>query len=216
MPIGTGGVMLLAKTLTVTGIGNCRPLAILDVILSPDWEGRYYCMSAGWADGEEMTSMRNESGAEYSIVFSAAEVYVRGFDHESPMSPYGTAACPGREWSTKSLIAQAFRRGAVLHRRGRRPCRDGLLVAVGHGRPVAPRDDRFPPRAVDPDGATGLFGLLTDRSPEAFQPFTEDCYDVPAGLAAVRHVHALRPLSRQLVSSLNPAVSLAGLAQDVS
>ncbi|MEU0033314.1 hypothetical protein [Streptomyces sp. NPDC006333] len=74
----------------------------------------------------------------------------------------------------------------------------------------------FPPRAVDPDGATGLFGLLTDRSPEAFQPFTEDCYDVPAGLAAVRHVHALRPLSRQLVSSLNPAVSLAGLAQDVS
>lgn len=66
MPIGTGGVMLLAKTLPVTGIGNCRPLAILDVILSPDWEGRYYCMSAGWADGEEMASMRNESGAECS------------------------------------------------------------------------------------------------------------------------------------------------------
>ncbi|GGV05405.1 hypothetical protein GCM10010502_70370 [Kitasatospora aureofaciens] len=32
--------------------------------------------------------MRNGSGDEYSIVFAPAGVYLRGFDHESPMSPY--------------------------------------------------------------------------------------------------------------------------------
>ncbi|QFZ72233.1 hypothetical protein GFH48_02255 [Streptomyces fagopyri] len=44
---------------------------------------RRYSMNAGWAEGEEMASTRNGSGDEYSIVFSAAGVYVRGFDHES-------------------------------------------------------------------------------------------------------------------------------------
>lgn len=39
---------------------RCRSLAMLDAILSPDWESRYYSFNAGWADGEEMASMRNE------------------------------------------------------------------------------------------------------------------------------------------------------------
>lgn len=54
----------------------CRSLAMLDAILCPDWEGRYYSFKAGWAAGEEMASMRNGSGDEYSIVFSAAGAYV--------------------------------------------------------------------------------------------------------------------------------------------
>jgi hypothetical protein len=69
---------------------------------------------------------------------------------------------------------------------------------------------------VDPDGATGLFELLVDRSPEAFQRFAEDYYEVPVDLEAVSQVYALRPLSPELVSLLNPEVSLTGLAQDIS
>jgi hypothetical protein len=72
----------------------CRSLAMLDAILSPDRESRYYSFNAGWADGEEMASMRNGSGDEYSIVFSAVGAYVRGFDHESPMSPFGNDGEP--------------------------------------------------------------------------------------------------------------------------
>lgn len=32
--------------------------------------------------------MRDGCGNDYSIVFSPAGAYARGFDHESPMSPY--------------------------------------------------------------------------------------------------------------------------------
>lgn len=32
--------------------------------------------------------MSNGSGDEFDIVFSPAGAYIRGFDHESPMSPY--------------------------------------------------------------------------------------------------------------------------------
>lgn len=41
--------------------------------------------------------MRNGSGDEYAIVFSAAGAYIRGFDHEAVMSPYAVTACLWRE-----------------------------------------------------------------------------------------------------------------------
>ncbi|MFF4508836.1 hypothetical protein [Streptomyces sp. NPDC001401] len=41
-------------------------------------------------------------------------------------------------------------------------------------------------------------------------------HEVAVDLEAVRQVYALRPLSQELVSLLNPEVSLTDLAQDIS
>jgi hypothetical protein len=49
-----------------------QALAVLDAIMSPEWEWRYYSVGSRWAPGEEMASMRNGSGDAYSIVFSVA------------------------------------------------------------------------------------------------------------------------------------------------
>lgn len=68
--------------------GLCRSMAMLEAVLNPNGE-RYYSFSASWSETEEIASMRNGSGDEFDIVFSPAGAYVRGFDHESPMSPYG-------------------------------------------------------------------------------------------------------------------------------
>ncbi|MER5557094.1 hypothetical protein ABT071_00570 [Streptomyces sp. NPDC002506] len=57
---------------------------------------------------------------------------------------------------------------------------------------------------------------MVDRSLEAFRRFAEDCYEVPVDLEAVRDVYALRPLSQELVSSLNSEVTLADLAEDLA
>jgi hypothetical protein len=195
----------------------CRSLAMLDAILSPDWEGRYYSLNAGWADGQEMASMRNGSGDEYSIVFSAAGAYVRGFGHESPMSPYGN---DGEPWpGVIDEVPELFK-----------PFVEEPAFTDEDGVPVVTAclwrgatDDRwhhgtidFPEGAVDPDGATRLFELLVDRSPEAFQRFAEDYYEVSVDLGMVGHVYALRPLTQEAVSLLNPEISLRDLAQDIS
>lgn len=195
----------------------CRSLAMLDAILSPDWEDRYYSFNAGWADGEEMASMRNGSGSEYSIVFSAAGAYVRGFDHEAPMSPYGNG---GEPWpGVIDGVPEVFR---PFVEEPAFTDEDGVRVVTACLWRAA-TDDRwqhgvidFPAGHSDPDGAAGLFELLVDRSPEAFQRFAEDYHEVPVDLEAVRDVYALRPLSRRLVSSLNSEVTLADLAEDIA
>ncbi|MGW4895655.1 hypothetical protein ACWEQL_25835 [Kitasatospora sp. NPDC004240] len=35
---------------------RCRALAVLDAVLSPDWEGRYHTFDSRWGEGEEMAS----------------------------------------------------------------------------------------------------------------------------------------------------------------
>lgn len=190
---------------------------MLDAVLSPDWEYRYHSFDTDWADGEEMASMRDGSGNEYSIAFSAAGAYIRCFDHESPMSPYGN---DGEPWpGVIDDVPELFRR--FVEEPAFTDEDDVPVVTACMWR--GPTDDRwhhgvidFPAGNLDPDGAAGLCELLVDRSPEAFRSFAEDYYEVPVDLEAVRHVYALRPLSQKLVSSLNPEVTLADLAADIA
>ncbi|MGW3243875.1 hypothetical protein [Streptomyces sp. NPDC001070] len=197
---------------------HCRALAMLDAILSPEWEFRHHSFDAAWDEGEEMASMRNGSGDEYAIVFCAAGAYVRGFDHESPVSPYGSGddePWPGVVDEVPEAFLPYVGEPAFCDENGVpvvTAClwRDAGDDAWRHGKVDLPPDRR------DADGATYLFRLLTDRSPEAFRSFAEDYYEVPVDLDAVRHVYALRPLTPELVSALNAEVSLEDLAEDIA
>ncbi|MEU9477033.1 hypothetical protein [Streptomyces sp. NPDC048191] len=196
---------------------HCRSLAVLEAVLSPEWADRYHSFDDHWSERESMASMRNGSGDEYSIVFSPAGAYVRGFAHESPMSPYAEdGPWPG----VLDEVPEAFR-----------PCveepafsdEDGMPLVTacmwretGDGGWAAGTID-FPGEASgDPDGAGHLFQLLVDRSPEAFQRWAEDYYEVPVSLEAVRHVFSSRSLTEEVARALNPEIVLADLAEDIS
>jgi hypothetical protein len=230
-----------------------RALAMLDAILSPEWEFRYYSFDSDWSreDGVEMASMRNGEGDDYSIVFSAPGAYVRGFTHESPMSPYGDermAAWPGVldevpgafcRWVEEPTFSDVDGVPVVtaclwrLHEDGQNGSGEaGNGRARGCGRDVSGRNGSgrdvsgsggwrhgtidFPEGHADPDGSTALFGLLVDRTPEAYRRFAEDYYEVPVDLEAVRHVYNLRPLTKEVVGSLNPEITIADLAKDIA
>ncbi|GAA3901858.1 hypothetical protein GCM10023084_62930 [Streptomyces lacrimifluminis] len=59
-------------------------------------------------------------------------------------------------------------------------------------------------------------GRLVERTPEAFQRFAEDYYEVSVDLEAVRDLYAFRPLDQAHVSALNAEVALTDLAQDIA
>src|SRR5438874_2641179 len=66
-----------------------QSLAMLDAILMPEWQYRYYSFNSQWAPGEQMASMRDGSGDEWFCLFESAGAALKGFDHESAMSPWG-------------------------------------------------------------------------------------------------------------------------------
>ena len=197
---------------------HSRAMAMLDAILSPEWDSRYYSFDSAWSPTEEMASMRDGSGNEYSIVFSAAGAYARGFDHESPMSPYRVS--PLVSWpGLLDTVPEVFR-SCVEEPSFSDPDRAMRATVVfwreasdsgwRSGAVEIPAKDR-----MDADGAEWLFDVLADGRPEAYQQFAEEYYEVEVDLDAVRHVYALRPLSQGVVSALNPDVVLGDLAEDI-
>ncbi|HEX7303853.1 hypothetical protein [Lentzea sp.] len=196
----------------------CRALAVLDVVLDPGSADRYHLYDPEWGPGEEMASMRDGAGNEYSVVFTATGAYMRGFDHESPMSPYATddeEPWPGVLDSVPDVFRKCVEEPAFCDDFGTPSVtvclwREHDDSAWRHG------DIELPAGHHDPDGADWMFGLLTDGTPEAFREWAQGYYEQPVDLDAVRHVYRGQPLTAEVVKALNPATSLAAVADDLS
>ncbi|GGT69284.1 hypothetical protein [Streptomyces lateritius] len=203
-------------------LDHCRGLAMLDAVLSPEWDGRYYSFHSRWSGGGQLASMCNGQGDQYSLVFSAAGVYIRGFCHESLMSPYGPLA-DGSPWpGVLDSVPEVFR--AYVEEPAFTDEDGGPVVTACLWREPADTAWRtgtidFPEEGDDPedaDGAGYLFELLVDRSAEAYQEWAEYYHETSVDLDAVRHVLALRPLTAPVVTALNPGTDLAALADDIA
>jgi hypothetical protein len=195
-----------------------RSLAMLDAILMPNWEYRCHSFDAHWGPGRERASMRAGTGDEYAIVFSPVGALIRVFDHESPMSPWTRK--PSAPWPG---VLDAV--PAVFQARMQEPA----FVSEGTFQVTAclwrqTGDDRWhtgaidhPAGCADPDGSEWLLELLLDGSPEAYWRFAEHHDEPrPVDLAAVREVYALRPLTQELVTTLNRSLTLRHLARDIA
>jgi hypothetical protein len=190
-------------------------LAVLDAILSPEEESRYYSFTSSWSDGEELASMDNGSGDAWSIVFSPTGAFLRGFDHESLMSPAANddELWPGLVDTVPEVFSASLNEPAFSYE-GTLDATVCLWRQAGDDRWHAGSID-FPDRP-DPDGADGLFAVLVDSTGMAYQRFAEDYYDKAVDLDAVREVFALSPLTPTLVQRLNADRSTVGLLADLT
>ncbi|MEV0373432.1 hypothetical protein AB0I10_27075 [Streptomyces sp. NPDC050636] len=198
----------------------CRSLAMLDAILSPDHLFRCYSFDRRWGPSQEMASMNNGQGDDFSLVLVPAGACLRGFDHESPMSPYAgdgdrdgpwPGICDGipDELRTAGITEPAF-------------CdEDGLprVTACVWRTPDSPvwraGDIDFPTGHPDPDGSDRLFRLLVDPTPDAYHAFARVHHEALPDLSAVQHLYALRPLTSEVIAALNPEVTLDALHDDI-
>ena len=60
----------------------CKAISVLDAILSPEWEYRYYSYNKQWSADEEFCEMRDGSGDQMLILFRKEGVVINGFAHE--------------------------------------------------------------------------------------------------------------------------------------
>jgi hypothetical protein len=191
-----------------------RALAMLDAVLSPEPEYRIYSFDAQWSPTEEAALMKSGTGDSYSIVFSPDGVIAQGFDHESPISPWGRRTSepwPGLFIGVPDELAPALDEPAFTNDQGDRE------VTVCFWR--TPADDRWlcgPVQGVEKDGADWLFDLVANGRPEAYLTFAESYYEVALELDAVAHVYAQMPLTEEVVTALNPEVMLKDLKNDIT
>jgi hypothetical protein len=184
-----------------------KSLAMLDAILSPEWENRYYSCDSRWGGGDLMASMRDGSGDHWFALFSANGVVLHGLAHEAPMFRMNDP-WPGTFDALPPELA-SFVSEPAFDTRNSTFCIWRLAGAAGWERgPV-----RFP-AGDDPDGSAELLGILDGR-PETYRAFAEEYYDAVIPLAAVEAIYRHQPLTTALVHQLNPNASLEELRDAV-
>jgi len=190
-----------------------KAMAMLDAIICPEWLFRYYSFNSAWATEEQIGSMRNGSGDDLFAHFGTAGAWLKGFAHESPMTPYREnpkRVWPGLVEAVPAEFKDCLREPAfsvedvtfcIWRRYGDASWQLG---------PV-----EFPADHPDPDGSENLLSALDGR-PETYQEWATDYYERELSLAAVTHVYRHQPLTPEVVAQLNSQVSLAELVADVT
>lgn len=168
-----------------------------------------------------MASMRNGSGDEWFILFSAAGAAIKGFAHEMPMSPLGSersfvpavqrglALYPGMldgfpEDLVPFLAEPAFALNATTF----------IVWRLATASAWSIGEVAWPP-GHDPDGSENLLALL-DGNPESYAAWASDYFERPVTAKDAAHVLAHRPLDEALLARLGSERSLAELAEDLA
>jgi hypothetical protein len=185
---------------------------MLDAVLSPEWDYRYYSFNSKWGPGEMMASMRNGSGDEYFILFNEHGAAMKGFDHESIMSPWSSD--DGRIWpgmydkvpaEFSSFINEpAFSMNdatfCIWRRYGDARWHSGI--------------EEFP-SGEDPDGSAWMLEML-GADPKQYKQFALDYYSSDLPLEALEQVYKLEPLTEVMVRALNGALSVRAIQADAA
>lgn len=188
-----------------------QSLAMLDAILSREWEYRYFSFNHRWSAGEQMGSMRDGQGGHYFALFNAAGCWLKGFDPRAPMSSavnnHSKAVAgmfDGVPAEFQACIAEpAFVANettfCIWRRYGEREWQRG---------PV-----RSPAGEEDQDGSVRLLRHL-DGQPQTYREWATEYYQRDVSLNAVRSIFAHSPLTPLLVTELNPETCISELIDD--
>jgi len=186
-----------------------KALAMLDAILSPDWEYRYYSYNSKWSSGEEMASMRNGSGDHWFALLTSDGVAIHGLAHEYPMYR------PNAPWPGifDSLPAE-FRENFFNE-----PAFDTANSTFCIWRRILDQDwscgiTEFP-LGDDPDGSLWLLSQL-DGDPRRYVRFAADYYETDVPLDAVTAIYMHQPITSDLLKLLNSSIDLSALVHDIA
>jgi hypothetical protein len=152
-------------------------------------------------------------------VFTPDGVFIKGFDHESPMAPGrdGAGLWPGLVDGLPDVFVEFLTEPAFLGFTG--------VLSATFCLWRQPFDSQWQTGPVtypgldgrgDPDGAHDLLDLLTDPTPQSYRDFARSYFEVETDPSALEHIYRLQPLTEQVVTQLNPAVRLADIADEIA
>jgi len=184
-----------------------KSIAMLDAIICPEWEYRYYSFNSKWGENKEMASMRNGSGDDWFILFERYGAAMKGFAHEFPVAKDSLFAARIQKVVPpifRSFLQEpAFKMGEVTFCLWRENNDSVWHVVTSEIGGVSPEND----------GSAELLGIF-DGVPTTYHSWAEDYYERPIPLSAVEAVYKHERLSEATIALLNPEISLSEIIPD--
>lgn len=185
----------------------CKSLAMLDAIIMPEWDLRYYSFNSKWSKGEKMASMQNGSGDNYFALFTKKGAILKGFVHDSIM---GEKLYPGVLDNVPQVFTENFLKEAGFSMESTSFCI--WRLATDSSWQVGNIDSKS---QSDPDGSEKLLSIFED-TPTRYKNWAEQYYEIVLPETEVLAVFEHQPLSDELIQAINPDNSLEDLEEDVT
>jgi hypothetical protein len=183
-------------------LGNrAMALAMLDAIICPEFQYRYFSFDAAWGDDEQMGAMRNGDGDHWFLHLSDAGAVIKGFVRELPHTDARTMAL-----QVQRSVPDAF--DAFLHE----PSFEMDVVSYCYWQRSS---ERAWSKVTHPearmaqcyDGSEDFLSILLAPA-DCYYDYATDYFECEPPLASIEHIYAHAPLTAAIVKSLNPQLSL--------
>lgn len=177
----------------------CQSIAMLEAIIMPKWEYRYYSFKASWDNDTDVFSMRNGSGDEMFIIFIPDGVLIKGFAHESPYSPYQTdppRVLRGIIDTIPKVFKHLIEEPAFLFSDTTFCCWQKIgNQEWSYGRQPTLQENYS-------DGSRELLAIL-DGKPETYHQWVIEYYEKSISLESIKEIYTHTPLNSTLIKSIN-------------
>lgn len=191
-------------------IQRTKALAALDLIMSPEWEYRFYSFNSAWSPTEQMASMRDGCGDEWWIVFhSAGWAALKGLGHDSP-------AWAAEKDELSLAIQQAL--PSQLDEFSKEPAFrwDSTSFALFR----LPTDSEWTSaksltKFADLDGGESELLSHLCGSPQDYADFTSSYYEMEIPTDIVARIFDLAPITEDMVAALNPDTLLSNIETEL-
>jgi hypothetical protein len=173
---------------------TCKCIAVLDAIISEEWEFRYYSFQQAWAKRQRMASMRNGSGDEWFIVFTSSGTFIKTFWHECKRGDVAEIY----EGIPKTLLEHVSEPAFSM---------DYVTAGGWHdGKRWTLRGNWVPMKEEL---------VILSGKPRAYRSYAADYFEIDVPLAAIEHVFAGKPIDAKLVASINDDRLLASVKKEL-
>jgi len=189
------------------GISECqrifKAVAMLDAVLMPEWEYRYYSYNAHWDKNEQMASMRDGEGDHYFALFdSSNRLIIKGYDkayaslHKDQLGDVleGVPA----DFKKTFLDEPAF-------------MMDRTTFCIWNEE----EQNEWTSSRQLADKAYALLQVLVGGA-VYYHAWAQEYYELELDLEPIQHVFDMKPLDEQLLQALNPEIELDELEEDIA
>ena len=174
-----------------------QSLALLDAIIMPEWELRYFSFDCHW-DGEEMmASMKNGSGNEYFLLFNKHGVIGKVFISNMQLSENER-----NDLFTKiPSLYESFKQEEAFSL-------DDISFCFWHSN----SDDGWVSKPIAKD--LPYLNFLTGDS-NIYKEWAEEYYEKEFNIGVIQDIFSHKPLTTEMIVKLNAEIKIEDLSEDL-
>jgi hypothetical protein len=172
-----------------------QSLAMLDAIINPEWEDRYYSFNSQWSANEEMASMRDGFGDDWFLLFSPAGAALKGFAHE-------LASENEIAQHIQDMVPESF--SSFLQE----PAFSMQYATFCYWCLANESIWKKVPSSERADGSTQLLDLLV-TGPSGYKEWADSYYEVTIPIDVITAIYEHAPLKDSIIQTLNPDAELS-------